>query len=81
MLVFIATPIFFAINFSELQILSAEGAFVSFLLIIAALIFISWLRDPVRLKLVSYQATGVYRIRGFSQSYLNTINRLGSDLL
>ena len=51
---------------------------IGLLIILGA--FLWWKRDPIRLTLVSYDAPGIYRIRGFSQKYLDAISRHVADL-
>ncbi len=52
---------------------------IGLLIIVGA--FVWWRRGLlIRLKLVSYEPPGIYRIRGFSQNYLDTISRHVADL-
>lgn len=51
---------------------------IGLLIIVGA--FVWWRRGLIRLTLVSYDAPGIYRIRGFSQNYLDTISRHVAEL-
>lgn len=49
-------------------------------LLVIAGAFLWWKHDSIRLTLVSYDAPGIYRIRGFSQNYIDAISRHVADL-
>ena len=51
---------------------------IGLLIIVGA--FVWWRRGLIRLTLVSYEAPEIYRIRGFSQNYLEAISRHVADL-
>ena len=51
---------------------------IGLLIILGA--FLWWKRDSIPLTLLSYDAPGIYRIRGFSQKYLDAISRHVADL-
>ncbi len=51
---------------------------IGLLIIVGA--FLWWKQDSIRLTLVSYAAPGIYRIRGFSQNYLDAISSQVTDL-
>ena len=65
-------------TFFQSRVSGPTGVHIGLLLIAAAVLW--WKRGPIRLKLVSYEAPGIYRIRGFSQNYLDTISRHVADL-
>ena len=75
---FIAAVVLVIVTFLESLGLAPTGVYILLLLMIAAVLW--WKRNPIRLTLVSYEPPGIYRIRGFSQNYLDTISRHVADL-